>query len=365
MTSPTDPHQDAHPQPAPHRTGNEYPLLDIPFSAVIDGRRYTGDGISLVEAEVSGLVDPAIDGTERVVHLIFEFPGFQIVLAPAARISRNRDNGFELVFTEPTGDHHAQLRQVLNDYISGDLTSSGDLIRSADLTRGDVPRHPADAKPGFAARARRVLGTLMVLLLAAILVATAAYLVDRRVFTTNITTPARVMPAGQTLRATADGQLSFVDLEAGEGDVLYAIDTSDGETLTIAMPCDCTARPINATPGDTVLAGDAVAAVASEDAGLVIEAEVPRAMIYEIERAGGVRAELSDGTTFTASLAEGAHIPSGGAPDDYATLTFAPDSGLPEGAAGRIARLSVSHDPFGPALRRAEAGLNELETLIQ
>ncbi|MGR3365104.1 MAG: hypothetical protein ACU0CY_13110 [Maritimibacter harenae] len=364
MTSPTDPYHGGQDQPAPHRQGNEYPLLDIPFSAVIDGRRYSGDGISLVEAEVSGLVDPAMDGTERVVQLVFEFPGFQIVLAAAARISRNRDNGFELVFTQPTGDHYAQLRQILNDYISGDITSSGALIRSADLNRGSGARHPADARPGFGARLRRLFGTLVILLLAAILVATAAYLVDRRVFTTQITTPARVVPAGQTLRATADGQISFVDLEAAEGDVLYAIDTSDGETLTIAMPCDCTARPINATQGDTVLSGDAVVAVSAGDAGLVMEAEIPRAMIYEIERAGGVTAELSDGTTFTASLAEGVHIPSGGAPDDYATLTFVPDAALPEGSAGRIARLSVSHDPFAPALRRVEDGVAQLDSLF-
>jgi hypothetical protein len=365
MTSPTDPHQDSTPRPTPHRTGNEYPLLDIPFSALIDGRRYSGEGISLVEAEVSGLIDPALDGTERVVQLVFEFPGFQILLSPSVRIWRTREDAFELVFTEPTGDHHAQLRQLLNDYISGDLTSSGALMRSADLTRDGAPRHPADAKPGFGARVRRVLGTLMILALAAILIATAAYLVDRRVFTTHITTPARVMPAGQTLRATADGQISFVDVEAGEGDVLYAIDTSDGETLTIAMPCDCSARPINATPGDTVLAGDAVFAVASGDAGLVIEAEVPRELIYDIQRAGGVTAELSDGTTFTASLTEGAHIPAGGAPDDYATLTFEPDTALPDSAAGRIARLSVSHDPFGPALSRVEEGIDDLETFIQ
>ncbi len=370
MTSPTDPHQDTQTQsarlrPIPHGAGNEYPMIDMPFSAVIDGRRYTGDRISLVEAEVSGLIDPALDDTQRVVQLIFDFPGFQVILTPTCRIEQHRDNGAELHFTEPTGDHHAQLRQLLNDYISGDLTSTGALIRSSDLTNGPAPRHPADTRPGFGARLRRLFGTLVILALAALLIATAALLVDRRVFTTQITTPARVMPAGQTLRATADGQISFVDLQAGAGDVLYAIDTSDGETLTIAMPCDCAARPINATPGDTVLAGDAVVAVAPGDAGLVVEAEIPRALIYEIERAGGVSAELSDGTTFTAALAEGAHIPAGGAPDDYATLTFTPDAPLPAEAAGRIARLAVSHDPFAQARSRADAALTDIQTQIQ
>lgn len=355
MTTYSDPHQHDAERPAPHGMGNEYPMLDIPFSAVIDGRRYRGEGVSLVGARVAGLVDPALDGSERVVRLAFDFPGFQLVLAPSVRISHQSASEVDLTFTEPTGDHYAQLRQVLNDYISGDLTSSGALIRSSDLTASGA-KQAGERRRGFGAILRRILGSLMILCLAALLVALAGWLVDRRVFTTEITTPARIVPDGQTLRATADGQISFVDLQAGEGDVLYAIDTSDGETLTIGMPCDCTPRPINAAPGDTVLAGDPVVAVSAEDAARVIRAEVPRALVYDIERAGGVHAELTDGRTVTAHLAEGAHIRAGGAPDDYVTLTFVPDSPLGADATGRLARLTVRQNPFAPAWRRLRDG---------
>ncbi len=45
--------------------GNEHPLIDIPFSVTVDGRQYAGQGISLLEAHVVGLADPALGAEYR------------------------------------------------------------------------------------------------------------------------------------------------------------------------------------------------------------------------------------------------------------------------------------------------------------
>ena len=42
-----------------HR-GNDHPVIDLPFTAVIDGRQFRGRGLSLVAAYVAGLMDPAV-----------------------------------------------------------------------------------------------------------------------------------------------------------------------------------------------------------------------------------------------------------------------------------------------------------------
>jgi hypothetical protein len=56
----------------------------------------------------------------------------------------------------------------------------------------------------------------------------------------------------------ADGQITYLDTAAPQGEVAFAIATTSGETLSIAMPCDCEALPAGIVEGSTVLAGEPV-----------------------------------------------------------------------------------------------------------
>ncbi|ETX26872.1 hypothetical protein [Roseivivax isoporae] len=341
--------------PAPHHSGNEYPLLDIPFNAVIDGRRYAGEGLSLVEARLSGLVDRSLHGTEHVVRLVFEFPGFQLVLTPDARVSVEDSTTAALYFTNPTGEHHAQLRKVLNDYISGDLTSAGALIRSGSLAQGRGGK-PAAPRRGVLQRLRTGIASVGVLALTVALLLFAVALVQARLFTTDIATPGRVVPQGQTMRATADGQLSFLDTGAGQGEVLYAVDTTGGETLSVAMPCDCTATPVSVAEGSTVLAGEPVVALSEGDAPLVIEARLPQGLLFEIQRTGTVDVALPGGQDFEARLDDTFRVPGTGSAGDAVEATLVPAIDLAPGTEGQVAALSVTRDAFAPIAPVLEAG---------
>lgn len=331
--------------PAPLQAGNEHPLLHLPFGAVIEGRRYRGEGISLVEARVGGLIDPVLDGSEHVVRLVFDFPGFQIALTPMARIEVVNAGEMHLVFSDPAGEHHGQLRRILNDWISGDVTTTGELIHSTSPDAGRTARQRP--RRGIGGWLRSLVGALVVLGLSVALIALAASLVGARVLTQDLPSTGRIVPAGQVLRATADGQIAYLDLDAPQGEVLYAIDTSGGETLSVAAPCDCEVRAMGLSEGSTVLAGEPVVTVSDEAAPAIVEARLPERAIFAIQRAGAVEVTLPDGSSF------GATVESIGARDrdGNADVRLSPAVALPDAALGRMARLSISKDPVR-ALRR-------------
>ena len=70
--------------------------------------------------------------------------------------------------------------------------------------------------------------------------------------------------------------------------VIDGIDNVGGETLSVAMPCDCVATPVSVAEGSTVLAGEPLVALADAEAPMVIEASLPQELLFEIQRAGTV-----------------------------------------------------------------------------
>lgn len=298
MTAPTiDPqHQIAPLRGAVEEPGsvftNEHPLIEIPFSAFIDGRQFAGEGLSLVEAHVIGLADQGLDGEERLIRISFEFQGFDISVRPKVRIVRKSARELVLHFSEPTGDHLPQLRHILNEYISGDLTSLGSVIRAGALVGGKPGTAPVQRRPALH-RTRALLGSLAVTGLTLGLVVVAATLVERRLTITDLPAPGRLLTEGRDLRAIADGQLLYFAPDAAEGEVLLSIASTSGETLSLAMPCDCDAQAApGVAEGGTVLAGEPLVRLSEPGAGQVIEASVPAEIAAQLQEDGGAQVRL-------------------------------------------------------------------------
>ncbi|MDG3042780.1 efflux RND transporter periplasmic adaptor subunit [Roseicyclus marinus] len=339
----------------PRSGGPEHPLISMPFTAYIDGRQFAGKALSLVEAQVSGLAEQGLEGGNRLVRLAFEFHGFSVSLAPLMRIERVSSGSLILHFTEPTGPHLPQLRYILNEYISGNLTTVGSVISAGTMSEpsGEGVRPPRES---FVKWIISSAGTVFALVATAALLVTAWLLVDHRLFITEFQTPGHVIVEGETLRAVADGQIAFLDLEAMEGGVVVAIAATSGETLSLAMPCDCEVLAIGIREGSTVLSGEDLVRLIEPSAPVVIEAELPAMDAVALLAEGRAEFRFAGSAWRDATLLD----------RDLATVDgrgtvsvrFAPSEPLEAGRIGGFVEMRLVHDRSAFFLQLTERGLD-------
>lgn len=295
---------------------SEHPLLDIPFVVGIDGRQFKGERLSLVAAEITGLMDPALDGATRLMRFMFPFKGFSVTLEVLGQVqSLDRGNGHANVnFVDPAGEHLPQLRHLINSYIAGDLVALGEVIGVAPSIPSPANRAAMTAKsPTFS----RILGSAGLALATVALVAAVGTLAYNRIFTHPLAAPGLAVQDGMTLTAIAGGQVDYVNLAAAKGEVAFTIRASSGEMLSIAMPCDCTATALAATVGATVSAGQPMLSAHAADAATVLTATVPASDVLTLAFADHVKASFADGSTITATV------------DPASLRAEATDAGLP------------------------------------
>lgn len=343
--------------PATHGWGGpaDHPLLDIPFHVEIDGRQYKGREISLVRATISGLIDPHMQGLERIAWVVFRFQGYTVGLSIEVRLDEvDAAKGVAtLVFLEPMGEHLPQLRHLMNAYIAGDLVTLGNVL---------AVRPPSGAKPKGAQapvrRMRRFGGTLLLLLLTVALLALVGSKVFQRVFTHRLAAPAVVGFDGRTLAATATGQIDFLDPGAQSGEVAFAIRSNTGQTLSVVMPCDCRVEVLGVEAGSTVFAGDPVLHVSDPDAALVLTGTVLPEEMLDLARASAVDLRFADGTRVTAELPPGSL--GSAAPGDPVPFRLVPSQPLAADRAGELAEVTL-RSPI-PAAVDAIAGIATFST---
>jgi hypothetical protein len=342
------------------RSGNEHPLIDIPFTAIVDGRSYRGEALSLVEAHVSGLPDPALRNRERLVQLSFQFQGFNVALNLVAWIERLSERTLVLSFTEPTGEHLPQLRYLINEYLAGDLTSLGSVIRAGTLG-GPAGGKAGTPRRSVAAGLRSLVGSLAALGLTLALLGTAAVLVERRLLVSDLESPGQVIRAGETLRAIADGQVVYLEPSAREGEVAFAIASTRGETLSVGMPCDCDVRALSVAEGSTVLAGEPILRLSEPGAPTLIEARVTASELFDLQRAGSIEVLLADGTTHAATLSAEPPRPAGFDGPAVVTVRLLPSAPIPDGLLGQPVALRA-HTDAGSLLEPVADALGDLGT---
>lgn len=333
-------------EPAVH---GEHPVIRLPFNVVINGRSFQGNGLSIVGAEATGLIDPQLHGRVQLVTLAFNFPGYSISLPVDAAIGAGAPESgtVTLRFLEPTGPHLPQLRYILNSFVGGDLIGVDGVIRTgekAEAIRSDAPKTPADRQSTIAAGLRWGAFAGLGLLLAGF-VGVKLY---ERLFVLPVTGLSTITLDGMDLRAISPGQLDFVNADARKGDIAFAIRTTSGEVLAVSMPCDCVVAPGSAQSGATVLAGDTVMTVAPADAPVVISSKVDGNGLRMLASGAHAEVHLPDGATTTASL-DAKELPGllRSATDGTAIpVTLVPATQLDQASVGSPVDVLIKADPL-------------------
>lgn len=283
---------------------DEHPQLKLPFTAVIGDRKLEGESLSITKAIVSGLLPPFDGEQEELVSLRFDFDGYSINMFIEAFVTKSGesdDPSVTLRFADPTGEHLAALRYILNSFLAGHVVNMGQLLGFTGPTVAKNPQKPVEAPVS-----RRIISGLRagaVFLAGVTLVYAATTVVYNRLAFLYEANPVVLSVDGPSLRATAAGQITFINTDAAQGDVAYSILSTSGDLLSTQMPCDCQIVAAEGlVSGATVLAGDPILQLATEGAGLVGDATVSDEGMARIIAGDSAELEMANGSILPVTL---------------------------------------------------------------
>lgn len=341
--------------------GNDHPVVDLPFIAVIDGRQFRGRGLSLVAAYVAGLMDPAVLNVTRIVQLMFQFDGFVVTLVMDVEVREGTAGSgeAELIFSHPTGPHLPQLRHILNAFIAGDLVGLGQAI---GVVGAAAPKTAKSAEvPERRLSMRRVLGGAGVGLLTLTLVAMAGTLAYQRMYVTLVPGLGTVMSTGEILRATTSGQIAFLNLTAAEGEVVIAIQTASGDMNSLVMPCDCVVMPNGLREGSTVLIGEPLLRLAADTDQHLVATVFPPELRFDLAAADRIELTFPGGETSLATPDPAGPAMAGADPQ---LILLRPDAPLGAERIGEPVQIRMLRGPRGVG-RWADAARDRFVALFQ
>ncbi|MEM9971866.1 MAG: hypothetical protein AAF762_12315, partial [Pseudomonadota bacterium] len=196
----------------------EHPAVSLPFSVVVGGKRFDGMKISLTSMSVMAQKDILmVEGAKHVASVQFEFQNFSVTIYPEVVVVGERGGDLIFNFADPTGDHVAHLRFVLNSFIAGDFVTLGSVMAYSGPTK------PKEAKAAEETRWSERVRSLFVAFLSAMLAFSAIYAFYVRFTTGYEMHPVLIERAGQPMQATTAGQIAYLDTGAGAGEVLFSI----------------------------------------------------------------------------------------------------------------------------------------------
>ncbi|KAE9630078.1 hypothetical protein GP644_10350 [Parasedimentitalea maritima] len=210
--------------------------MKIPYSVTVAGQRYAGDSISLMQIHAQATEGGMLgNGTRHIAIINFAFESFVLSLHPEVMVISEDVQGKSVFqFTDPTGGHLPQLRYIVNSHIGGDFVSVDGMI---SYTGPSAPKKPKGEARGHSLMNR--VRSLGVAALSVLLIVVAGSVLLQRYSTSYEMHPVFVERAGQKMRATAAGQISYLNPNAAKGEVLYSVNANTGNVLNFTMPCDC------------------------------------------------------------------------------------------------------------------------------
>ena len=272
---------------------SEHPVLPVPFTVTIGDQKFEGTGLSVIAAFIKapGPFDPSLMGTKFVIKLQFDFEGFTVALYPEAQVAGTRKDGeIALQFIDPTGPHLPQLRYILNSYISGDFVTVGSMLAYTGPSKPKAPKEKAADDP------RRRLKSLGAAVVSVVLILMAANVLITRYTQAFEPRPVFVERAGTEMRATAAGQLSYLNPQARNGEVVFTVNSNTGDVLNFQLPCDCQITVADGVvEGATVLPIDPILTFFDNSVGIRVRTQMSVEGLARAMDGDRVYLDLADG----------------------------------------------------------------------
>lgn len=325
----------------------EHPVVAMPFKVQFGESRLDGIEISVTAAYVAiaGKMDPAWIGHKEFLKIQFDFQGFSVSIFPEVMVAAaRRDGEMTLQFLDPAGAHLPQLRYVLNSYIAGDFVSLGGLMAYSG------PTQPRIAKSAEGTASKFRIRSLAVAVMSLTLIVVAANVILNRYTQSYEQRPVFVERLGNEMRASAAGQVAFLNPAAKKGEVVFSINSNTGDVLSFQLPCDCEVSVTKGIfVGATVLPIDSILSFFGTDVQASIETQMS---IEGLARAmGGDKAylDMADGRTIPVQVvATSATTAAALQGDLFVPVDLVPDAGVlgPEDI-GKAAKLRLSRSWLG------------------
>ena len=328
----------------------EHPVVPIPFRIWIGESRFEGRGLSVAAAQVAApsQLDPALLAKRHVARLAFDFQDFSISLYPEVSVAQTPGKGeLTIRFLDPTGPHLPQLRYILNSFIAGDFVSLGSMMAYSGPTK---PKEPKGSAQG---RGRGYVRSFAVILMSLALIAAAGHTLFQRYTQSFEARPAFITRAGDEMRATSAGQITYLNTTAGAGEVIYSISANSGDVLNFQLPCDCEVSVVEGIfEGATVLPGDPILSIFDSSVNVRVESLMSVEGVSKAMGGDEVFLDLSDGRSVPVSVVLSSATDAAAARGDlYLPVTMiAEDGGLGVEDIGKTARIRLASTLFGGSI---------------
>lgn len=325
---------------------NEHPVLPIPFKATLGDQKLEGAEISVTAAyvKISGAMDPAWKGHKEVVKLQFDFPGFTMSLFPECIVTGSREEGeMTLQFLDPTGPHLPQLRYIINTYIAGDIASLKGMLAYTGATQ---PKSVKGADPD----SRKItLKSVAVGALSLFLITASAAFLYQRITQSTELLPIFIEQATQDMKATTAGQISYLNPDAKQGEVVFSINANSGDVLNFQLPCDCKILVADGIfEGATVLPIDDVLSLLQDGAGIRVQTQISVEGLAKVMNGEVAYLDLADGRSFPVRVAtSSATNAAAHRGEAFVPVYLVPEEGvLTDADVGKAAQLRLSKPWF-------------------
>lgn len=323
---------------------SEHPVVSLPFSLYILGQKFEGEELSITSIHTKTREDTVlIAGSRHAARLQFEFENFSVSIYPEVLVVGESGTALSLKFANPTGDHVAQLRFVLNSYIAGDFVTLGAAMAYSGPTK---PKEEKKAVEQSWVDRYRSIGVAVVSAALILWAATALFI---RYTTTYEMHPVLIERAGQPMQATTAGQIAYLNADAKQGEVLFSVNANSGDVLNFQMPCACEVVVNQGiSEGVTVLPTDVILTILVNNVELRVQTLMSVEGLARAMNGDRVFLDMTDGTSIPVQVSVGQTSNAAAMRGELfvPVQLVAADGALADEDIGKFARLRLSKSFF-------------------